>query len=114
MEGPTQDLKGREMPENGRVQKGILKRLRIQTFVALALVFLSLPFGTVAAYSSLFGSIAVFVPGLLFTVLVTMVSVIVLHVETRYVLHMGMLYIVFAAVAVEAALARWMTGRVSG
>ena len=71
MEGPMQDLKGREMPENGRVQKGILKRLRIQTFVALALVLLSLPFGTVAAYSSLFGSIAVFVPGLLFTVLVT-------------------------------------------
>ncbi|MBR9974460.1 MAG: hypothetical protein KFF77_02675, partial [Bacteroidetes bacterium] len=50
---------------------------------------------------------------LVFTVLVTMLSVSALHVETRYVLHMGMLYIVFAAVAVEAALARWKPGRVS-
>ena len=68
---PMRDLKGREMPKNGRVQKGILKRLRIQTVVALALALLSLPFGAVAAYSSLFGSVTVFVPGLLFTVLVT-------------------------------------------
>lgn len=51
--------------------KGILKSLRIQTLVALALVLLSLPAGPVAAYSSLFGSLAVYLPGLMFTVLVT-------------------------------------------
>jgi len=38
--------------------------------VALSLVLLSLLAGPVAAYSSLFGSICVYVPGLLFTVLV--------------------------------------------
>ncbi len=53
------------------MQKGILKSLRIQTLVALALVLLALPFGKVAAYSSLFGSFAVYLPGLMFTVLVT-------------------------------------------
>ena len=41
-------------------------------------------------------------------VLVTMLSVAALHVETRYVLHMGILYIVFAAAAVEAVVARFL------
>lgn len=50
--------------------KGTLKSLRIQTLVALALVLISLPAGPVAAYSSLFGSLAVYVPGLMFTVMV--------------------------------------------
>ena len=57
-------------PKSGRVLKGSLKSLRIQTFVALALVLVSLLAGPVAAYSSLFGSLAVYLPGLLFTVLV--------------------------------------------
>jgi len=52
------------------VLKGTLKSLRIQTLVALALVLISLPAGPVAAYSSLFGSLAVYVPGLMFTVMV--------------------------------------------
>lgn len=47
-----------------------MKSLRIQTLVALALVLISLLAGPVAAYSSLFGSLAVYVPGLVFTVLV--------------------------------------------
>jgi len=47
-----------------------LKSLRIQTLVAFALVLLSLLAGPVAAYSSLFGSLAVYLPGLIFTVLV--------------------------------------------
>ena len=50
--------------------KGSLKSLRIQSLVAVALVLLSLLAGPVAAYSSLFGSLAVYVPGMLFTVLV--------------------------------------------
>ena len=41
-------------------------------------------------------------------VLVTMLSVAALHVETRYILMMGILYIVFAATAVRAALARFL------
>ncbi len=48
-----------------------MKSLRIQTLVAFALVLVSLLAGPVAAYSSLFGSLAVYVPGLIFTVLVT-------------------------------------------
>ena len=63
-------FKGRQMPKNGSVLKGISKSLRIQTLVALALVLLSLPAGPVAAYSSLFGSLAVYLPGLLFAVMV--------------------------------------------
>ena len=63
-------FEGRRRSKNGKVQKGILKSLSIQTLVALALVLVSLPAGSVAAYSSLFGSLSVFVPGLLFTVVV--------------------------------------------
>lgn len=44
--------------------------LRIQSAVALLLALLSLLAGPVAAYSSLFGSLAVYLPGLAFTVLV--------------------------------------------
>lgn len=44
--------------------------LRIQSLVAAVLALLSLLAGPVAAYSSLFGSLAVYLPGLMFTVLV--------------------------------------------
>ena len=44
--------------------------LRIQSLTALALAALVYLVSPVAAYSSLFGSLAVYVPGLLFTVLV--------------------------------------------
>lgn len=44
--------------------------LRIQSVVAALLALGSLLAGPVAAYSSLFGSLSVFVPGLLFTALV--------------------------------------------
>jgi F0F1-type ATP synthase assembly protein I len=52
------------------VLNGVSKSLRIQTAVAVVLVLLSLLAGPVAAYSSLFGSLAVYLPGLVFTVLV--------------------------------------------
>ncbi len=44
--------------------------LRLQSVTALSLALLSLLAGPVAAYSSLFGSLAAFVPSLLFAVLV--------------------------------------------
>ena len=44
--------------------------LRIQSLAAVTLALLSLLAGPVEAYSSLFGSLAAYVPGLLFTVLV--------------------------------------------
>ena len=44
--------------------------LRIQSLAALALALLSLMAGPVAAYSSLFGSLAVFLPSMLFAVIV--------------------------------------------
>jgi F0F1-type ATP synthase assembly protein I len=47
-----------------------LKSLRIQSLTALALASLAFLVSPVAAYSSLFGSLSVYVPGLLFTVLV--------------------------------------------
>jgi ATP synthase protein I len=47
-----------------------LKSLRIQSLTALVLASLSYLAGPVAAYSSLFGSLAVYLPGLLFTLLV--------------------------------------------
>ena len=47
-----------------------MNRLRIQSLTALALASLSFLAGPVAAYSSLSGSLAVYLPGLLFTVLV--------------------------------------------
>ena len=47
-----------------------MKSLRIQSLTAFALAVLSLMAGPVAAYSSFFGSIAAFLPGLLFTTLV--------------------------------------------
>jgi F0F1-type ATP synthase assembly protein I len=52
------------------VLEGTLKSLRIQSLTAFALALLSLMAGPVAAYSSLFGSIAVFLPGVLFTSMV--------------------------------------------
>ncbi len=50
--------------------EGKLKSLRIQSLTAIGLASLSFLAGPVAAYSSLFGSLAVYLPGLLFTVLV--------------------------------------------
>ncbi len=50
--------------------EGAKKTLRIQSTVALVLVLLSLLAGPVAAYSSLFGSLAVYLPGVVFTLLV--------------------------------------------
>jgi len=47
-----------------------LKSLRIQSLAALVLASLSFMAGPVAAYSSLFGSLAAYLPGLLFTALV--------------------------------------------
>ena len=47
-----------------------MKSLRIQSLTAMVLASLSYLAGPVAAYSSLFGSLAVFIPGLVFTVLV--------------------------------------------
>jgi len=47
-----------------------LKSLRIQSLAALVLASLSYLAGPVAAYSSLFGSLSAYVPGLFFTVLV--------------------------------------------
>ena len=47
-----------------------MNSLRIQSLTALVLASLSYLVGPVAAYSSLFGSLAVFLPGLLFTILV--------------------------------------------
>jgi len=47
-----------------------LNSLRIQSLTALVLASLSYLAGPVAAYSSLFGSLAVFLPGLVFTILV--------------------------------------------
>ena len=47
-----------------------MKSLRIQSLTALVLASLSYLAGPVAAYSSLFGSLAVYLPGLVFTILV--------------------------------------------
>ena len=47
-----------------------MKSLRIQSLTALVLAALAFLSSPVAAYSSLFGSLAVYIPGLLFTVLV--------------------------------------------
>lgn len=47
-----------------------MKSLRIQSLAALVLASLSFMAGPVAAYSSLFGSLAAYLPGLLFTALV--------------------------------------------
>ena len=47
-----------------------MNSLRIQSLTAVVLASLSYLAGPVAAYSSLFGSLAVFLPGLLFTILV--------------------------------------------
>jgi F0F1-type ATP synthase assembly protein I len=52
------------------VLEGKLKSLRIQSLTALALASLSYLASPMAAYSSLFGSLAAYLPGLLFTVLV--------------------------------------------
>jgi len=46
------------------------RSLRIQSLAGISLALLLLLVGPVAAYSSLFGSLAVFLPGLIFTLLV--------------------------------------------
>jgi F0F1-type ATP synthase assembly protein I len=50
--------------------EGMLKSLRVQSLLAAVLALASLLAGPVAAYSSLFGSLSAFLPGLLFTALV--------------------------------------------
>jgi F0F1-type ATP synthase assembly protein I len=52
------------------VLEGTLISLRIQSLAAVSLALLSLLAGPVAAYSSLFGSLAALVPSLLFTIVV--------------------------------------------
>ena len=47
-----------------------MNSLRIQSLTAMVLALLSYLAGPVAAYSSLFGSLSVFLPGLVFTILV--------------------------------------------
>ena len=47
-----------------------MNSLRIQSLTAMVLASLSYLAGPVAAYSSMFGSLAVFLPGLVFTILV--------------------------------------------
>lgn len=47
-----------------------MKSLRIQSLAAVVLASLSYLAGPVAAYSSLFGSLAAYMPSLLFTILV--------------------------------------------
>ncbi len=60
----------RSKSKNGKVLKGALKSLRIQSLVALVLALLSLMAGPVAAASSFFGSLCVYLPGLVFTLAV--------------------------------------------
>lgn len=60
-------------PENqaaATAARALAVALRMQTLVAIALAFALLLIGPVAAYSSLCGSLAVYLPGWLFTVLV--------------------------------------------
>jgi F0F1-type ATP synthase assembly protein I len=45
--------------------------LRVQSVAALALAAMSLLVSPVASYSSLFGSLAVYLPGLVFTIMVS-------------------------------------------
>ena len=69
-----------EFPGEGRLERqaayaeatarALIVALRMQTLAAIALAFALLLIGPVAAYSSLCGSLAVYLPGLLFTVLV--------------------------------------------
>lgn len=55
----------------GPSARALAAGLRLQTWVAIALaLLLLLPAGPVAAYSSLCGSLAIYLPGLMFTVLV--------------------------------------------
>jgi F0F1-type ATP synthase assembly protein I len=54
-----------------RTSRALVVALRMQTAVALALAAGLLLLGPVAAYSSMCGSLVVYLPGLLFTLLVT-------------------------------------------
>lgn len=53
-----------------RTARALVAGLRLQTLVAIALALAFLLVGPVAAYSSMCGSLAVYVPGLVFTLLV--------------------------------------------
>jgi ATP synthase protein I len=67
-----------ELPEAGMNQDspvvsigdGLARSLRIQSLVVVLLTFVLLLVSPVAAYSSLFGGLTVYLPGLLFTILV--------------------------------------------
>lgn len=57
--------------ETSRLVQRLRAGLRIQSLVSLGLVLLLLLAGPLAAVSSLLGSLAVYLPGLMFTVLTT-------------------------------------------
>lgn len=70
---PPDKFSGQGRPEHqaayaAATARALLVALRLQTAVAIALAFALLLIGPVAAYSSLCGSLAVYLPGLLFTV----------------------------------------------
>jgi len=54
-----------------RTARAVAVTLRAQTLVAVVLALVLLPVGPVAAYSSICGSLSVYLPGLLFMLLVT-------------------------------------------
>ena len=75
MKLPANEFPGQSRPENQAAYAAATARalgmvLRVQTLVAMVLALGLLWLGPVAAYSSLCGSLAVYLPGLLFTVLV--------------------------------------------
>jgi F0F1-type ATP synthase assembly protein I len=59
-----------QVPPVDSTGTNLARSLRIQSMVMLLLAFALLLVSPVAAYSSLFGGLAVYVPGLVFTVLV--------------------------------------------
>ncbi len=72
---PPDKFSGQGRPEHQATYaeaaaRALVAALRIQALAAIALAFGLLLVGPVAAYSSLCGSLAVYLPGLLFTVLV--------------------------------------------
>ena len=60
----------RQVPPVDSTGTNLARSLRIQFLVMVLLAFVLLLVSPVAAYSSLFGGLAVYVPGLIFTVLV--------------------------------------------
>lgn len=70
---PAQDKSpghGGQADHAARTVRALAASLRLQSLVAVGLTLAVLPAGPVAAYSSMCGSLAVYVPGLAFTLLV--------------------------------------------